>query len=145
VLQELWCYSNHITNLDVSNNIYLNQLSAASNPLISLNVQNGNNTNLYCDNVVPLCCGGIQLITSLSCIQVDDIVWAYLNWTTSIDTTFQYFSTNCSPVISIQEQTTNKEILKVTDILGREAKGTKNEVLFYLYDDGTVEKRIVIE
>ena len=29
--------------------------------------------------------------------------------------------------------------------LGRETKGTKNEVLFYIYDDGTVEKRIVIE
>jgi len=24
-------------------------------------------------------------------------------------------------------------------------KGTKNEPLFYIYDDGTVEKRIVIE
>ena len=38
-----------------------------------------------------------------------------------------------------------KEIIKVTDLLGRETKGTKNEVLFYIYDDGTVEKRIVIE
>jgi len=46
---------------------------------------------------------------------------------------------------SIQEHTTNKELLKVTDLLGRETKGTKNEVLFYVYDDGTVEKRIVIE
>ena len=39
----------------------------------------------------------------------------------------------------------NKELLKATDLLGRETKGTKNEVLFYIYDDGTVEKRIVIE
>ena len=46
---------------------------------------------------------------------------------------------------SIQEHTTNKELLKVTDLLGRETKGTKNEVLFYIYDDGTVEKRIVVE
>ena len=36
-------------------------------------------------------------------------------------------------------------LLKVTDLLGREAKGSKNEPLLYLYDDGTVEKRIVIE
>ena len=49
-----------------------------------------------------------------------------------------------SPV-AIQEHTANKELLKVTDLLGRETKGTKNEVLFYIYDDGTVEKRIVIE
>ena len=37
------------------------------------------------------------------------------------------------------------QLLKVTDLLGRETKGTKNEVLFYIYDDGIVEKRIVIE
>jgi uncharacterized membrane protein len=48
------------------------------------------------------------------------------------------------PATSIQEQTTNKELLKVTDLLGREKKQT-NQPLFYIYDDGTVEKRIVIE
>ena len=49
---------------------------------------------------------------------------------------------NCV-VSAIQEHTTKKVLLKVTDILGRETKGTKNEVLFYIYDDGTVEKKIV--
>jgi len=44
----------------------------------------------------------------------------------------------------IEEHTTNKQLLKVTDLLGRETKGT-NQPLFYIYDDGTVEKRIVIE
>ena len=39
----------------------------------------------------------------------------------------------------------NKKIIKVIDLLGRETKGTKNEVLFHIFDDGTVEKRIVIE
>ena len=52
---------------------------------------------------------------------------------------------NCQGVTSIQEHSTNKELLKVTDLLGRETKGTKNEILFYIYDDGTVEKRIIIE
>ena len=37
-----------------------------------------------------------------------------------------------------------KELLKVTDLLGRETKRT-NQPLFYIYNDGTVEKRIVIE
>ena len=40
---------------------------------------------------------------------------------------------------------TDKKLLKVTDISGRETKGTKNEALFYIYDDGTVEKKIIIE
>ena len=37
-----------------------------------------------------------------------------------------------------------KEIIKITDLIGRESKQT-NQLLFYIYDDGTVEKRIVIE
>ena len=41
--------------------------------------------------------------------------------------------------------TSKGKLLKVTDILGKETKGKKNEPLFYIYDDGTVEKRIVIE
>ena len=42
-------------------------------------------------------------------------------------------------------QTTDRQLLKVTNFLGRETKCTKNEPLFYIYDDGTVEKRILIE
>tara|TARA_B110001454_G_scaffold87112_1_gene83562 strand:+ start:227 stop:511 length:285 start_codon:yes stop_codon:yes gene_type:complete len=38
-----------------------------------------------------------------------------------------------------------KEILKITDILGRETKAIKNKPLFYIYNDGTIEKRITIE
>jgi hypothetical protein len=52
---------------------------------------------------------------------------------------------NACIVNGVEEQTTNKKLLKITDLLGRETKGFKNEVLFYIYDDGTVEKRIVIE
>jgi hypothetical protein len=39
----------------------------------------------------------------------------------------------------------NKKLLKVTDILGRESKPTPNVSLFYRYNDGTVEKRIIVE
>ena len=39
----------------------------------------------------------------------------------------------------------DKELLKVIDLLGRETKVTKNEGLFYIYNDGTVEKKIIIE
>ena len=51
---------------------------------------------------------------------------------------------NCSGTTDIEEYTTNKELLKTIDLLGRETKQT-NQPLFYIYDDGTVEKRIVIE
>ena len=59
-----------------------------------------------------------------------------------------YHSTNLtvneSTPSSIQDYVINKKILKVTDLLGRETK-QKNQPLLYIYDDGTVEKRIVVE
>ena len=39
----------------------------------------------------------------------------------------------------------DKKLIKVVDVLGRESKGLKNQSLFYIYDDGTVEKRIILE
>ena len=38
-----------------------------------------------------------------------------------------------------------KKLVKIVDVLGRESKPKKNTALFYIYSDGTVEKRIVIE
>ena len=48
-------------------------------------------------------------------------------------------------ITTIKEHTTNKKLLKITDILGRETKGKKNEPLFYIYDDGLVKKKIILE
>ena len=39
----------------------------------------------------------------------------------------------------------NKEILAITDILGRNTTGLKNTPLLYINDDGTVEKKIIVE
>jgi hypothetical protein len=39
----------------------------------------------------------------------------------------------------------NRNIERVVDILGRETKEKKNTPLFYIYDDGTVEKKITID
>ena len=39
----------------------------------------------------------------------------------------------------------DRKLISIVDVLGRENKGTRNEPLFYIYDDGTVEKQIIIE
>ena len=39
----------------------------------------------------------------------------------------------------------NKKIFKITNVLGDPTKPKRNTPLFYIYDDGTVEKRITIE
>ena len=56
------------------------------------------------------------------------------------DTVFYNYTTS-----SIDEINTDKKLLKITDLLGRETKGSKNQPLLYIYDDGTVEKRITID
>ena len=38
-----------------------------------------------------------------------------------------------------------KKFLKITDMLGKNINEEKKVTLFYIYDDGTVGKRIVIE
>ena len=38
-----------------------------------------------------------------------------------------------------------KQLNKIVDLLGRESEGLINQPLFYIYDDGTVEKKIIIK
>ena len=137
-LTDLKCGINQISILNVSNNTALTKLVCDSNQLTNLDVRNGNNTNMvfYADNN-----------PNLTCINVDDIAWSTANWTVYDDNidSQHYFSTSCPPPTSIQEHSTNKKLLKVTDILGREVNEKRNTPLFYIYDDGTVEKKINIE
>ena len=51
----------------------------------------------------------------------------------------------CPSATSFSEIHNNKRLVKIIDILGRETKATKNKPLFYIYDNGTVEKKIIIE
>jgi len=88
---------------------------------------------------------------SINCLFEDQIFWyidtfpngtPYGSWTfihnnpgvdQNIQTAINDYSIN------------NKSLIKVVDILGRESKEVENKPLFYIYDDGTVEKRIIIE
>ena len=136
-LQGLFLDNNQITSLDISQNSSLYFFEISNNPFYCLNLANGNNLNF--DDCT------VQNTPYLYCIEVDDS-----SNITGINTpdSQTYYSNNCNNLCStteIFEINQIKKLLKVTDLLGRETKGTKNEVLFYIYNDGTVEKRIIIE
>jgi Leucine-rich repeat (LRR) protein len=131
----LQCQSNQLTSLDVSQNTALQYLYCYSNQLTSLDVRNGNNVNFAYFNAT--------VNPNLSCISVDDSSWSTANWT-NIDPQ-HYFSNNCSGTTDIKEHPKNKSLLKITDLLGREVNEKRNTLLFYIYNDGTVEKKIIIE
>jgi len=59
------------------------------------------------------------------------------------DTSF-YEVTNIVSVIS-EATNTDRVLLRITDMLGQETPYRRNTTLFYIYDDGTVEKSIIIE
>tara|TARA_B110000240_G_scaffold187843_1_gene225949 strand:- start:338 stop:754 length:417 start_codon:yes stop_codon:yes gene_type:complete len=62
------------------------------------------------------------------------------NCTTSIYIVLQ----NSSSSVITNDNSHSKELIKMIDIFGRETKQT-NQPVFYIYDDGTVEKRIILE
>jgi len=132
------CSYNQLTDIDISSNPNIDTFICISNfQLISLDIKNNN--NIYMTYVI------MSQNPNLSCINVDDTTWSNFNWTVSngnIDPQ-HYFSNNCSPN-SVEEHSINKQLLKVTDLLGRKLKQT-NQTLFYIYDDGTVERKIILE
>ena len=39
----------------------------------------------------------------------------------------------------------HKKLVKILDALGREVNLTTNQILFHIYDDGSVEKKFIVE
>ena len=63
--------------------------------------------------------------------------WTFINNNTGIDL-------NTSTAID-NFVLHHKRLVKIVDVLGRETKEIKNQPLYYMYDDGTIEKKIIIE
>ena len=86
------------------------------------------------------------------------IVWNGMSLNVSGDYSITLFDSNsvgCDSIVNlnltvtttgISDITNNKSnLVKVTDMLGQETPYRRNTPLFYIYDDGTVEKKIIFE
>lgn len=49
----------------------------------------------------------------------------------------------CPSTSSISEINTNRKLLKIIDVLGRATTTNSGSLLFYIYDDGSVEKKVI--
>ncbi len=132
-LTNLFCYCNQLQTLDLSNNPNLFEVSCGDNQLTSLSVKNGNPTGLW-----------YFIATNnpnLSCVEVDNVAYANYNWL--IDNTAA-FSTNCNTTF-ISELNVNRKLIKIVDVFGKQVENSMNQCLIYIYDDGTIQKKIAIE
>ena len=74
-------------------------------------------------------------------ISVDDYCCEN-EWDTICQATYDYCNGTWSGPLLTRE-TADKELIMITDLLGRPAKKNKNELLFYIYKNGTVEKKLI--
>ena len=132
-LTDLFCNGNQIIDLDLSNNSNLVELNCNDNLLASLDVRNGNNSGLWYFTAINN--------PQLYCISVNDIAYANYNW---LKDSGCVFSTNCG-TSSIEDHQGKRKIIKVLDVLARNATPKPNITLIYIYDDGSVEKRIILD
>lgn len=101
-LEKLHCRRNYLLkSLDLSSNSALLTFACNDNFLSSLNIKNGNNTNLFTFSAL--------YNPQLYCIEVDDSIYSTNNWT-QIDTQC-VFSENCSITLSLEEEYTENQIL----------------------------------
>ena len=162
-LTQLNCAFNSLTSLDVSNNTALTELSCENNPLTSLDVSNNTALDvLICFDSEQLEClniknGNNTVMTlylfdnpNLTCIEVDDENYSTANWTgDNIDSQI-YFSENCnndcSNITRINElNATPKKLIRIADLLGRKTPFKPNTPLLFIYNDGKVERRVVLK
>jgi hypothetical protein len=86
------------------------------------------------------------------------VVWNGMNLTTAGDYTFLLTnSVNCDSIAHLNlifenpsniltlSNNKNKVLIKITNVLGEPTRPVSNTPLFYIYDDGTVEKKIIIK
>ena len=156
----LQCEHNPITNIDLTNNVSLKHLTCHDNFLQTINLNSNTNlewlsiknsdllppnndisildlsvncniTNFYCNNNL-----------NLYCIQVCDSVMAINNWIYNIDSQ-QYFLEDCNYTSMNESDKNSGKIISIKDIYGRESYLRKNVLLFYIYENGTIEKKII--
>ena len=133
MLRDLFCHDNQIVNLDLRNNTILLELNCNNNMLTSLDVRNGNNFGLWYFTATNN--------PQLYCIVVNDVSYAYTNW---LKDSGCAFSDNCS-ISTVEDYSTKRKLIKILDVFGISVIPKPNMTLFYIYNDGTTEKKLIIK
>ena len=76
----------------------------------------------------------------------DNIVVIWPSFVSPVDIDTSFTSLHVLPNSSaIQEKYTKKKLLKIVDLLGRESSKKSNKPLFFIYEEGVIERKLIIE
>ena len=103
-----------------------------------LGVSQGN-SELYrndANSVYPYTIGSVMSITNSS---AGSAGYYYFYYNIEVEVPCEGVTTE------INEFYTNKKLVKIVDMLGRKVIESNNSLLFYIYEDGSVEKHLIIE
>jgi para-nitrobenzyl esterase len=144
----------------------VNWIDGNDEPLVSIQGDNDVTVNYYCGPgtnnplVLDLCGSGemhpqadnVGLLNDKLIFNGTDHLWAAYGNTNpkfvqamDFTTNFLYPLLPCNNTTSISEENiTTKQLIRITDMLGRNASTTTNATLFYIYDDGSVERKMIL-
>ena len=86
-----------------------------------------------------------ESISLLNYLNLDDIVLKFRNVNQYENNLFIDNLNINTTITNINNLSSKKKLLKVVDVLGRESLENKYTPLFYIYEDGRVEKRIILD
>ncbi|MDR6844970.1 Leucine-rich repeat (LRR) protein [Flavobacterium granuli] len=97
-LTTLNCSNNQLISLDLSKNTNLQILYVTGNPLVYINLKNGNNQNLIVESQTAKNTANTQGtsflgLTSLGCVKVDSVAYSNTNWSKIKESTTIYSET----------------------------------------------------
>jgi hypothetical protein len=138
--------NNYIISLDLSNNLNLDYFDLNNLPLSCLNIANGNNYGTGGGTMAGQDCS-LTGVPSLNCVTIDANVWSPGQFIMHLDSLLNWVGP-CPPcnttVNSISEVNPYRKVVRVVDLFGREVINY-NQAVFFIYDDGTVERKVIIK
>jgi len=125
---------NQLTSIDLSNNIGLKILFISDNQLTQLDISNNALKNILHTFNNP----------GLECINVYDITQAnnFPAGHAQLDNN-QYFSESCM-LTDVAETYQYRKVVKIIDLWGKDVI-MYNQPVFFIYDDGSVERKVIIQ
>ena len=144
----------------------LNWIDANDEPIVSIHGTNDLTVNYNCgpglnNPAVLNLCGAGQMHPKADTVGIinDKLIfvgeghgWGIGNLNPKFLQAISFTSDFLYPLLPCNQTTSNatiikneKNLIRIVDVLGREVIPTKNAPLFYIYDDGTVEKKLIVK